>query len=101
MSVTVKEKHDLVQCQETGRQIVNHKFTPCHSSPCSNGGKCIPAGSSFVCSCPNGYFGSQFQGTPCHSSPCLNGGTCKSTGSSFDCSCPTGYCGKQFQSLYD
>ncbi|CAG2209617.1 unnamed protein product [Mytilus edulis] len=80
--------------QEPNKRI---RITPCHSSPCSNGGECTPTGSSFVCSCPTGYFGSQCQGTPCHSSPCLNRGTCKPSGSSFVCSCPTGYSGKQCQ----
>ncbi|CAG2209620.1 unnamed protein product [Mytilus edulis] len=73
------------------------EVTPCHSSPCSNGGKCTPTGSSFVCSCPTGYFGNQCQGTPCHSSPCSTSGTCKPSGSSFVCSCLTGYSGKQCQ----
>ncbi|CAG2194186.1 unnamed protein product [Mytilus edulis] len=75
-------------------------------------GACTPTGSSFVCSCPNGYSGKQcesdneamivlkhlsfiFVVTPCNSSPCSNEGECTPTGSSFACTCPTGYSGKQ------
>lgn len=72
--------------------------TPCSPSPCLHGGSCTISGSSAVCTCAFGYYGSICQNTTnfCVPNPCHNGGTCTSTpGVGYTCTnCPTGYGGK-------
>lgn len=52
---------------------------PCISSPCNNGGTCMPGqnGTSFQCACANGWSGLNCERSPIHgacaSQPCING----------------------------
>ena len=75
----------------------------CSSSPCVNGGNCIPIVNSYACSCPSGYYGynCQFSYQACGSSPCRNGGTCVQTnfGQGYTCTCATGYTGNNCENL--
>ena len=69
----------------------------CSSSPCTNGGTCLPSNGFFVCFCAPGWNGTTCQtniNTACNIHPCANGGTCHTIGAnSLSCSCATGYCG--------
>lgn len=48
----------------------------CSSFPCMNGGKCEPAGVSYICQCKDRYRGirCEIDTDPCQRQPCLNGG---------------------------
>nr|XP_054751646.1 fibropellin-1-like [Lytechinus pictus] len=65
---------------------------PCNDPQlCENGGNCNPSGSSFSCSCLQGFVGDVCQhDDPCEPvNPCQNSGTCNPTtdGTSFTCAC--------------
>lgn len=72
--------------------------TPCSPSPCLHGGSCAISGSSAVCTCAFGYYGSHCQNVTdfCATDPCFNEGVCNSyPGIGYNCSnCATGYTGK-------
>ena len=73
---------------------------PCLSSPCANGGQCIPSASdSFTCSCPKRYTGAncEIDLNACESKPCPNGIVCHNLYNDFHCSCPAGFTGKTCQ----
>ncbi|XP_033097528.1 fibropellin-1-like isoform X2 [Anneissia japonica] len=79
--------------------------TPCDSAPCQNGGVCMNVGTtSFVCSCPSTYTGTQCQ-TPistsasCSPNPCSNGGVCSLSGNSYKCDCSLGTIGNNCETL--
>ncbi|CAF4180867.1 unnamed protein product, partial [Rotaria magnacalcarata] len=61
---------------------------------------CIPAGNTYVCSCPAGYTGvncgtANFGNTCLQGNPqCLNGGACILAGNNYQCSCLAGYVGQ-------
>ena len=57
-------------------------------------------GSSFTCTCREGFTGDTCEGNACAVNPCLNGGTCtpQTDGSSFTCACPNGFTGATCES---
>nr|XP_054760788.1 P-selectin-like [Lytechinus pictus] len=69
-------------CQHTGSWSIPNftcsALSPCYSNPCINGGTCNVNGSSFICTCPEGYIGTTCdeEFNPCDSNPCMNGGSC-------------------------
>lgn len=68
----------------------------CLSSPCLNGGSCVPEVNNFTCHCARGFSGRNCQVdiNECASNPCVNGGTCVDGAGSFSCHCPAGFTGK-------
>ncbi|XP_023335557.1 cubilin [Eurytemora carolleeae] len=101
-------------CQPGGQQIPGPLpptpeggviISPCASSPCRNGGTCLPSAAGFTCQCASGFTGLTCMETfdPCASAPCQNGATCRSTGNQmFQCECGSGfsgtYCEEEIQS---
>jgi hypothetical protein len=79
--------------------VANLLRNECESSPCSNGGSCLNALLSFVCTCPLGFTGIRCESdiNECGSSPCRNGGTCGNGIRSFVCKCPPGFTGNLCQ----
>ena len=94
-------------------------YTPCHDSPCENGGLCtsvLQLGDQLealdspsliftspqlrhqlTCRCQRGFSGRrcQLRQDPCTPTPCRNGGTCSRQGSDFRCTCPAAFQGKR------
>ncbi|KAK2854176.1 hypothetical protein Q5P01_006837 [Channa striata] len=84
----------------------------CSGSPCRNGGsctvsikgaECVDLVNSFLCQCPEGFFGPNCEDSSsvsanCLSFPCQNGGTCQEGVNSYTCTCPPGYTGKNCSS---
>lgn len=75
----------------------------CASSPCQNDGMCHATGpSSYVCTCADGYDGTNCQNrNECTSLPCQNGATCVDGTGSFHCTCLLGYSGALCQTNID
>ena len=92
------------------------------ASPCLNRGVCSDASDTYVCSCPDGFSGVDFEitqcslvlvgnkvfvpllaalvpilvpieMTPCSSDPCLNAGVCAVEIDTYVCICPAGFSG--------
>ncbi|KAJ8020411.1 Neurogenic locus notch-like protein 1 [Holothuria leucospilota] len=73
---------------------------PCVTSPCANGGRCIPVGSEALCQCTMGFMGPRCEETItpemrplCAQQPCQNGATCFGTEEFYFCNCAEGYSG--------
>ncbi|CAH3123380.1 unnamed protein product [Porites lobata] len=73
------------------------KGNPCKSHPCKNNGSCLPqnGGLSFVCLCPDKYYGKTCECTQCLcNNPCLNKGVCVDISTHLvKCTCPSGFTG--------
>ncbi|XP_052792089.1 neurogenic locus notch homolog protein 1-like [Mya arenaria] len=95
---------DTPQYDLTGNQLAELQSSPdwttyvnvkddCTSSTCLNGGTCMDAIGSFICTCPTGYMGYRCDVDidHCASNPCLNGGVCVDGLMSFTCQCPSSY----------
>ncbi|XP_062575528.1 uncharacterized protein LOC134237456 [Saccostrea cucullata] len=68
---------------------------PCSPNPCQNSGTCSVSGSSYTCTCPSGWSGTncEIASQSCQPNPCQNGGTCQLSGGSIICSCTSQYTG--------
>ncbi|CAF4818568.1 unnamed protein product, partial [Rotaria sp. Silwood1] len=76
---------------------------PCAQNPCLNNGICMPSGTSYVCSCQNGFSGQRCEiRDPCATNPCLNGGQCHPNGMvGFTCMCIQPYTGQRCEDRID
>lgn len=97
VDTTVKNKASFAcQCPSGLSGCVNYA-NPCDSNPCVNGGSCYAAGTSFTCSCTNGWGGTTCSTVinACSGNPCSNGGTCKlsTNADGFTCTCTSDYTG--------
>ncbi|CAF2700607.1 unnamed protein product [Rotaria sp. Silwood2] len=79
------------------------RSNPCVPSPCFNNGMCMASGTSFVCSCRNGFSGQRCEiRDPCFPNPCLNSGQCSSNGiGGFTCMCIQPYTGQRCEDRID
>ena len=86
----------------TGYTLVNIQGQPsackrdhplCASKPCHNGAKCIESISTYVCTCTNGFTGSDCRTNidECYSMPCKHSGTCTDGVAGYTCACISGW----------
>ena len=69
---------------------------PCSPNPCWNAGVCSINGSSFICSCQQGFSGQkcEFRSTDCQVNPCVNGICRLDKSGTTQCYCTPGFTGK-------
>jgi hypothetical protein len=67
----------------------------CSAGPCQNGGVCSDTGTSYSCSCADGYSGDACETNidDCDPNPCQNGGGCSDGVNSYSCVCADGFSG--------
>ncbi|KAF3686311.1 Delta-like protein A [Channa argus] len=70
---------------------------------CNQGAECVDLVNSYLCQCPEGFFGPNCEDSSsisgnCLSFPCQNGGTCQEGVNGYTCNCPPGYTGKNCSS---
>lgn len=70
----------------------------CKTDSCKNGGTCIDAYQSVLCTCVSGWTGAlcEIDATPCDPNPCLNNGVCSqgTAPGAFSCACVGDWGGK-------
>lgn len=127
-SVTVTRSWELgARCWHAGMLTPGLLPPPevdaCESDPCRNGGECESYGGSYLCMCPEGFFGyhcetgeagraaqggpgvsstadtaklgtSPTASDPCFSSPCGSRGYCLPSNGTHSCTCKVSYTGK-------
>jgi len=76
---------------------------PCATSPCTNGGKCLPMFHNYTCLCPDGFEGRHCKTNfdDCAPSPCMNGGRCVDEIGAYRCLCAAGFEGKSCETNID
>ncbi|XP_048589945.1 neurogenic locus notch homolog protein 1 isoform X2 [Nematostella vectensis] len=68
--------------------------TPCSSSPCKNGGTCTDTGpTTYACSCPLGFTGTNCEKPVCTPDYCKNNGICQPRVDGPSCLCQPGFSG--------
>lgn len=70
---------------------------PCSPNLCWNGGLCSTNGSSFTCSCPQGFRGQkcEYRSTDCQVNPCVHGICSLDKSGKPECYCTPGFTGQR------
>uniref|UniRef100_A0A914VNA0 Uncharacterized protein n=1 Tax=Plectus sambesii TaxID=2011161 RepID=A0A914VNA0_9BILA len=90
----------IIDLQDEARQAERQVFenyqncTACFSSPCLNGGSCIPEGNNYSCNCPYNTSGSNCETViECRDNSCGQNATCFVANHQINCVCKLGYFG--------
>lgn len=78
------------------------QLNACNSNPCLQGGDCEDIYSSYHCSCPLGWSGTQCELNinECFSNPCIHG-NCSDRLAAYHCKCEPGYTGVNCEAFID
>eukprot|EP00026_Physarum_polycephalum_P001923 Phypoly_transcript_01926.p1 GENE.Phypoly_transcript_01926~~Phypoly_transcript_01926.p1 ORF type:complete len:787 (+),score=76.61 Phypoly_transcript_01926:659-3019(+) len=76
--------------------FINNVTNPCEKNNCSANATCVPAGSSYNCTCLSGFIGNGTTCTatnPCEINDCSVNATCVPAGFTYSCTCLSGFIG--------